>query len=103
MHLSVAVGNADGDVAESTEVAQGDFAEGVDPVLAHSGVCGFQWQIRSRLNAGVEHGRRCLFAQGTMGPSLVGVVAEDVELELQLGKRVGERSLALEALEFMMS
>jgi len=44
----------------------------------------------------------CLFAQGTMGPSLVVVVAEDVELELQLGKRVRGRLLAQEALECLM-
>jgi hypothetical protein len=65
-HPAVLVGHADREVAELAQVAQGDLAEGIDLVVA---------------NAVVDEAFN--FAAGL---GMVVVVAEAVELELQLGE-----------------
>ena len=83
-HLAVFVGHADGDVTELAEVAQGDRAEGVDLVSADAVVDCWRRSSGLGLDEGPEDSHRCLAAEGAMGPDVVVVVTESIELELQL-------------------
>ncbi|MDQ6920234.1 MAG: hypothetical protein M3170_01370 [Candidatus Dormibacteraeota bacterium] len=84
--LAVAVGGADGDVAQLAEVAQGDLAGGVDAVPANP-VVGWSLRLnRPGLEAGVEDDERGLPAEGTVRSVVVVVLAKGVELELQVSQ-----------------
>src|SRR5579859_6185252 len=83
---AVLVGEADGDVAELAQVAQGDLAEGVDLVSAHA-VVDYSWRRRGRgLDQSLEDRDRGLAAESAMGTDVVVVLAEGVELKLQLSQ-----------------
>jgi len=80
------VGEADGDVAELAQVAQGDLAEGVDLVSAHA-VVDYSWRRRGRgLDQSLEDRDRGLAAESAMGTDVVVVLAEGIELKLQLSQ-----------------
>ena len=73
-------------MAEPAEVTQSDLAEGVDSVSAHAVV------DRRRRSSGLgfdessEDRDRGLAVEGAMGPDVVVVLTEGIELELQLSE-----------------
>src|SRR5205814_9929396 len=74
------------------QVADGDLAEGINLVAANTMVGGHRRHSRSGLGSPFECNRRCEAVKGTVRAPGVVVVAESVELELQLGQRM-RRSL----------
>ena len=87
--LAVAAGGADWDVAQLAEVAQGDFALGVDAVATRPVVGGCFGLWGPGLDARVEDDQRGLPAQGSVRSLLVVLLAEAVKLHLQVGQRLG--------------
>jgi hypothetical protein len=69
----VLVGDADGDVSEAAEVAQGELAEAVDPVPSDAVVNGRRARGRSCLEATVEDSGRGLAVKSAVGPAVVVV------------------------------
>jgi len=93
------VGGADGDMTKPAQVTQGDLAEGVDFVAADAMVEGCGSLSGFGLEASIEDSDRSLAIEGAVRSAVVVVVAEGVELELQLVQGGGGSLLAKEALE----
>ena len=94
-----AVSPADADVVEAAEVAEGGLAGLVDAIVADAEVGLGGGADGVGFEAGVEGDQWGLAAEGPMGPEVVVEGAEGVELELELGERVGWRLAGQEALE----
>ena len=77
------VGPPEADVAKSAEVAEGDPALVVHPVVADAVVDGGICSLGPGLEAGVEGSEWSSAGQGSVGPVLVVIGTESVELELQ--------------------
>src|SRR5438105_11824392 len=76
VHLAVAVLDADADVAETSQVADGDAAVGVDLVLADPVVSGGGGQPGGGFGAGVGGGERGAAGKGAVRGERVAVAAE---------------------------
>ena len=83
------MGGADRDVAELAEVAEGDLAGGVDAVVANPVMGRCLGQNGLGLDASVESHKRASSVECAVGSVVVVVLAEGVELELEVGERLG--------------
>src|SRR5207237_4076914 len=88
--------------AETSQVADGDAAVGVDLVLADPVVSGGGGQPGGGFDAGVEGDQRGAAGQGAVGSLLVVVAAEVVELELEVGQGLSRWLPAQVALECLV-
>lgn len=96
--LAVAVGGADRDVAQLAQVVQSDLTAGIDAVATNP-VMGWGFRLCGPgLEAGVEDDQRGLPAQGSVRSLLVVVLAEAVQLHLQVAQRLSRGLLAEVAL-----
>ena len=97
--LAVSVPGPDGDVSESAQVAQCDLAVVIDAVAADAVVGGRLEGFGACFETGVEGFYRGPSAEGAVRSDMVVVLAEVVQLKLQLSDGFSRRLLAEVELE----